>query len=257
MTPTANLDETIDAFEAVQSTTYSVAWIDCLSKGAQAGRSLVMLGEHATLHDLTKPRRKRPFETKLKRKLSVPFSPPAFCMNGLTVRAFNSLYYWNGTRNAGISFVDWDSYFYPLDAILNWNRIYGRGGFAQFQCVLPLAASRAGMKELLAAISAAGAGSFLAVLKRMGPDQSRFSFPMEGYTLALDFPVNPRTLRLMDELDAITLAHGGRFYLAKDARMSAETLRKSDPRVDSFLKMRHDKDRHGTFASAQSERLKL
>ena len=255
--PTADIDETIDAFEAAGNATYSVAWIDCLSRGAAQGRSLVMLGEHARLEDLPKPRRRRPFETKTKRKLSVPFSPPAFAMNGLTVRAFNALYYWNGTRNAGEGLIDWDSYFYPLDAILNWNRIYGRRGFAQFQCVLPLETSRAGMKELLAAISGARAGSFLAVLKRMGPQQSRFSFPMEGYTLALDFPVNPRTLRLMDRLDEITLAHGGRFYLAKDARMSADTLRQSDPRTEDFLKMRDDMDQRTTFASAQSERLAL
>ena len=257
MIPTGDLNETIDTFEAHGDATYSVAWIDCLSKGAQQGRSLVMLGEHAALDDLPRPRRKRPFETKTKRKLSVPFSPPAFFMNGLSVRAFNSLYYWKGTRSAGDSLVDWDSYFYPLDAILNWNRIYGRRGFAQFQCVLPLEASRAGMTALLSAISDAGVGSFLAVLKRMGPQQSRFSFPMEGYTLALDFPVNARTLKLMDRLDAITLDHAGRFYLAKDARMSAETLRKSDPRIEAFLKMRHDKNRAETFASAQSQRLAL
>lgn len=257
MTPTANLQETIDAFEAAQDATYSVAWIDCLSRGAQAGRSLVMLGEHATLEDLPKPRRKRPFETRRKREVSVPFSPPAFAMNRLTVRAFNAAYYWNGTRNAGEGLVDWDSYFYPLDAILNWNRIYGRRGFAQFQCVIPLAASRVGMAALLKAISEAGAGSFLAVLKRMGAQERNFSFPMEGYTLALDFPVNPRTLKLMTALDDITLAHGGRFYLAKDARMTAETLRRSDPRTEDFLKMRDDMNRRTTFASAQSERLAL
>ncbi len=127
----------------------------------------------------------------------------------------------------------------------------------QFQCVLPLEASRVGMTSLLKAISDAGAGSFLAVLKRMGPQQSRFSFPMEGYTLALDFPVNAHTLRLMERLDVITLDHGGRFYLAKDARMSAETLQKSDSRVGDFLRMRNDKNRRETFASAQSERLTL
>lgn len=257
LTPTADLTETMDIFEASHAATYSVAWIDCLSKGASRGRSLIMLGEHATLEDLPRPRRKRPFETKDKRKLSVPFSPPAFCMNGMTVRAFNNLYYWNGTRNAGMGLVDWDSYFYPLDAILNWNRIYGRRGFAQFQCVIPLEASRAGMEALLKEISDAGAGSFLAVLKRMGPQSSRFSFPMEGYTLALDFPVNKKTLALMTRLDAITLDHGGRFYLAKDARMTADTLRRSDPRAEAFLQMRAERNRQTTFASAQSERLSL
>ena len=255
--PTADLGETMDAFEAAQEATYSVAWIDCLSGGRAQGRSLLMLGEHATLEDLSKPQRRKPFDIKTKRKLSVPFSPPAFAMNSLTVRTFNALYYWNGTRNAGQGLVDWDSYFYPLDAILNWNRIYGRRGFAQFQCVLPLESARPGMQALLSAISRAGAGSFLAVLKRMGPQKSRFSFPMEGYTLALDFPVNLGTLTLMNRLDAITLEHGGRFYLAKDSRMTAQTLRQSDPRTEDFVKMRDDMERRTTFASAQSERLAL
>lgn len=257
MIPTPDLNATIDTFEAHHDATYSVAWIDCLSTGAAQGRSLVMLGEHARCEDLPKPRRKKPFATKGKRKLSVPVTPPAFLMNGITVRAFNSLYYWNGCRNAGQALIDWDSYFYPLDAILDWNRIYGRKGFMQFQCVLPLETSREGMKALLSAISEAGAGSFLAVLKRMGKQESRFSFPMEGYTLALDFPVNTRSLKLMEDLDEITLAHGGRFYLAKDARMRAETLRRSDPRVEEFLAMRRASNRHAAFASAQSERLEI
>lgn len=257
MIPTPDLDATIDTFEANNEATYSVAWIDCLSTGAAQGRSLVMLGEHARREDLPKSRRQHPFRTRNKPMLSVPLTPPAFLMNGFTVRAFNALYYWNGTRKAGRGLIDWDSYFYPLDAILNWNRIYGRKGFMQFQCVLPLDASRAGMKALLSAIGKTGAGSFLAVLKRMGHQDSRFSFPMEGYTLALDFPVNARTLKLMNELDEITLAHGGRFYLAKDARMNAETLRRSDPRVEDFLAMRRDANRQATFASTQSERLEI
>ena len=252
-----NLEAAMDVFERSQDSTYSVAWIDCLSTGAARGRSLVMLGEHATLEELPKPRRKKPYQTKDKRKLSVPFSPPGWLMNGLTVRAFNALYYWNGSRKAGDSLVDWDSYFYPLDAILNWNRIYGRRGFMQFQCVLPLESSRAGLSALLDAISEAGAGSFLAVLKRLGAQDSRFSFPMEGYTLALDFPVNRRTLALMERLDAITLDHGGRFYLAKDSRMTAETLRASDARTDTFEATRRKSGACETFASEQSQRLKL
>jgi decaprenylphospho-beta-D-ribofuranose 2-oxidase len=157
----------------------------------------------------------------------------------------------------GPRLVDWDRYFYPLDALLGWNKIYGRKGFVQFQCVLPPDQSRAGLYALLGAISTAGAGSFLAVLKRFGPQQGRFSFPMPGYTLALDFPVNPRTLALMNTLDQIALAHGGRFYLAKDSRMTAETLRASDTRTADFLHMRHDATLRPVFASAQSERLGL
>ncbi|SMX44161.1 FAD-binding oxidoreductase [Actibacterium lipolyticum] len=257
MIPAANLDAAMDVFEASGEATYSVAWIDCLSAGDALGRSLVMLGEHAPRDTLDLEKRRRPFDIAAKSKRSIPFNAPSFALNSLTVRAFNAAYFYNGQRKAGDSFVDWDSYFYPLDAILGWNRIYGRKGFMQFQCALPLDSSKKGLEALLRATSVAGQGSFLAVLKRFGAQDSRFSFPMEGYTLALDFPVNPETLALMKQLDQITLDHGGRFYLAKDARMTPETLRSADPRVDEFLNMRAAAGRAATFSSAQSERLKL
>ena len=255
--PAPNLDAAIDRMEASGNATYSVAWIDCLSMGRNLGRSILMLGEHAKIEDLKPWLRKKPFEIKAKAKRSVPFTPPGFMLNGATVRAFNAVYYRQGVRNAGTALVDWDTYFYPLDAILGWNKIYGRKGFMQFQCGLPLETSRAGLKALLRQISFAGAGSFLAVLKRLGPQDGSFSFPMEGYTLALDFPVNAKTTRLMNRLDQITLDHGGRFYLAKDARMSAETLRASDPRVAAFVEARDALGIRGHFKSEQSERLSL
>jgi FAD/FMN-containing dehydrogenase len=252
-----NLNAAMAEFEAAQGATYSVAWIDCLATGHNLGRSLVMLGEHAAHSDLPAPRARTPLKIVPKAKRRIPVDFPGFALNRLTVRAFNALYYWAGARKTGTQLVDWDSYFYPLDAILGWNRIYGRHGFAQFQCVLPLARSEEGLTALLAETAKAGAGSFLAVLKRFGAQDSAFSFPMEGYTLALDFPVTPRTLALLDRLDQITLAHGGRFYLAKDSRMSAATLRASDPRIRDFQSYR---DSHGfthQFSSAQSERLSL
>jgi len=254
---TPNLKAAMAAFEAAQGTTYSVAWIDCLGTGADLGRSLVMLGEHAARADLSPGQARAPFQIKSKRKASVPMDFPAFTLNSLTVRAFNALYYWAGARKTGMQMVDWDSYFYPLDAILGWNRIYGRKGFAQFQCALPLERSEVGLTALLSEIAKAGSGSFLAVLKRFGKQDSAFSFPMEGYTLALDFPVTSKTLALLDRLDQITLAHGGRFYLAKDSRMTTATLRASDPRAAEFQAHR---DSHGftsRFKSAQSERLAL
>lgn len=255
--PAQNLKAAMVAFEASQDATYSVAWIDCLGTGGNLGRSLVMLGEHATRNDLSLDKAQAPFQIKPKRKLSVPIDFPGLALNSLTVRAFNALYYWAGARKTGEKLVDWDSYFYPLDAILGWNRIYGRKGFAQFQCALPLDRSEAGLTALLAEIAKAGSGSFLAVLKRFGKQDSAFSFPMEGYTLALDFPVTTKTLALLERLDRITIDHGGRFYLAKDSRMSATTLRASDPRAADFHAHR---DSHGftsRFRSAQSERLAL
>ena len=247
----------MEIFEQSGDATYSVAWIDCLGTGQNLGRSLVMLGEHAGLTDLPVGRARQPFDIPGKRPLSIPFDMPAFLLNPLTVRAFNALYYRAGERQTGERLVDWDSYFYPLDAIQQWNRLYGRKGFAQFQCVLPLERSEQGLTRLLEATSGIGAGSFLAVLKRFGEQESAFSFPMAGYTLALDFPVNRRTLALMDELDQITLDHGGRFYLAKDSRMKAETLHKADPRAQDFKQTRDARSWSDRFQSSQAERLSL
>jgi decaprenylphospho-beta-D-ribofuranose 2-oxidase len=252
-----NISHAIELFEQSHDATYSVAWIDCLQQGKSMGRSLVMLGEHADAVVVPSQYRKTPLHISPKRKLSIPVEFPSWALNSLSVRAFNALYYWNGKRKRGQQLVDWDSYFYPLDAILGWNKIYGRHGFAQFQCVLPLQTADAGLRALLSAIANAGAGSFLAVLKRFGTQNSRFSFPMEGYTLALDFPVNKKTLALMERLDSITVEHGGRFYLAKDSRMSRDLFHQSEPRTQDFVSFRSDHAASSAFASAQSQRLGL
>ena len=255
--PARDLAAAISVFEQGQDATYSVAWIDCLGTGSRLGRSIVMLGEHATRAELPAWAQRNPFPPARATKFSVPFDAPTFALNGLAVRAFNALYYRNGKRKAGVSYVDWDRYFYPLDAVLGWNRIYGRKGFAQFQCAVPLDQARAALTALLKAVSTARQGSFLAVLKCFGAQESRFSFPMEGYTLALDFPVCRKSLALMEQLDQITIDHGGRFYLAKDSRMTAATLKASDGRVEAFAAMRRTTGNAAAFASAQSERLSL
>jgi decaprenylphospho-beta-D-ribofuranose 2-oxidase len=253
----SDLKAAMAAFDEAEDATYSVAWIDCLGTGSNLGRSLVMIGEHAARGDLSAEQVRAPFEVKSKRKLSVPINFPAFALNSITVRAFNALYYLAGMRKSGVQLVDWDSYFYPLDAILGWNRIYGRKGFVQFQCVFPLDRSEAGLTALLEETAKAGAGSFLAVLKRFGKQESAFSFPMNGYTLALDFPVTLKTLALIERLDQITIKHEGRFYLAKDGRMSAATLWASEPRAVEFRDYRDNHDFTGRFRSVQSERLVL
>lgn len=255
--PAKNLGAAMAAFEQAQDSTYSVAWIDCLGTGEQLGRSLVMLGEHACAADVVAQGVGGAFDIKAKRKLKVPFDFPSFTLNTFTVRTFNQLYYMAGARRTGTRLVDWDSYFYPLDAIIGWNRIYGRKGFLQFQCVLPLAASHAGLSAMLQAVSKAGSGSFLAVLKRFGAGCGGLSFPTEGYTLALDFPVNTATLALVERLDSIMVDHGGRAYLAKDGRMSAKTLRASDDRVDSFRTFRQARQAFDKFQSAQAQRLEI
>ena len=255
--PAPNLAAAMAAFENGSEATYSVAWIDCQSGDDRLGRSLVMLGEHAARDELTPAEVADLFAQRRRRQKTVPVSMPSFLLNAVTVRAFNELYYRRGSRRAGTQLVDWDSYFYPLDAILHWNRIYGRRGFLQYQCVLPQALAQAGLTALLEASAASGRGSFLAVLKRFGAQESAFSFPMEGYTLALDFPVHREVLALLDRLDRITLDHGGRLYLAKDARMSREMLFRSDPRADAMVSMRRKLGAAECFTSMQSARLGL
>lgn len=249
-----NLDAALAALaEADADATYSVAWIDCVSAGRHMGRSLLMLGEHATRGEIGA----RPPVPPPHRAPGVPLDAPGWLLNRATVRAFNAAYYHWGARRAGEGLVDWDAFFYPLDAVADWNRIYGRRGLVQFQCALPPAAAREGLHALLAAIAASGEGSFLAVLKRFGPGRGGLSFPIEGVTLALDFRATPRALALQERLDAIALDHGGRFYLAKDARASARTFARAEPRLDAFRAMRAEWGCAGRFASRQSERLGL
>lgn len=252
-----NLEAALEAFEATYDATYSMAWIDCAATGARMGRSIVMNGEHARLSDLPPARRAQPFAARGHLSPRVPFDFPGFVLNPWTIRAFNELYYLMSKRGAGTRLTGWEPFFYPLDAIRDWNRIYGRRGFMQFQCVVPLETKAEGLRAILDAITRSGAGSFLAVLKRFGPQESRLSFPMEGYTLALDFPVNHRSLDLMPDLDRITADFGGRFYLAKDSRISAETLRRTDPRWQAFAAMRRETGLAQAFTSAQASRLGL
>ncbi|WP_300064263.1 FAD-binding oxidoreductase [uncultured Roseobacter sp.] len=253
-----DLEAAFAAFEASQDWTYTVAWIDALAGGAAQGRTVLFRGEHARLDDLPAARRAHPLEAPARRRLSIPVNAPNLLLNRWSARAFN-MAYWRAQRGkTETQLVDYDSYFYPLDAVLHWNRLYGRRGFVQYQCVLPLAASLRGLRQMLDAIRASGEGAFLAVLKLMGA-QSRtgLSFPMQGYTLALDFPMTKTLPRLLHRLDAIVTAYQGRIYLAKDARMSAETFRRGYDDLENFEALRRDIGAAGVFKSHQSERLGL
>jgi FAD/FMN-containing dehydrogenase len=248
----ANFQEAIALCEASSAWTYTVAWIDCVARGRQLGRSLLYRAEHARRDEVAGD----PFRVPHRRMRRVPFDFPSASLNRWSVRAFNELIWRRG--RIGTAIVDYDPYFYPLDVVAEWNRIYGRPGFVQYQCVVPLASSEAALEALLSRIAASGGGSFLAVLKRLGPEgEGLLSFPMEGYTLALDFPASTKYFNLLLELDRIVEDHGGRLYLAKDARMSAAMLRRSYPRLDRFLEIRRAVDPNGRFSSLLSERLAL
>ncbi len=251
-----DIDAAMEEMEAALPWTYSVAWIDCLASGRNLGRSALMLGEHAQLHELDAAARRQPLALPTGRDKAVPFDLPGFALNRASVGAFNALYY--RAQRPGVRLVPLTPYFYPLDAIQDWNRIYGRAGFAQHQCALPLANARYALMALLRETAKAGQGSFLAVLKRFGPgNPAPLSFPIEGYTLALDFPVNPTTLALMDRMDRIVSDHGGRLYLAKDSRSDPARLTGGYPDLAAFRAVRNRYDPDRRFRSLLSDRLDL
>lgn len=251
-----NLEEILQLFDEYKDYTYSVAWIDCLSKGKDFGRSILILGEHATAKELNHQHNKQPLALPKKKEITFPFNLPSWMLNAFTVKAFNFLYYNKNYKRVMDSVVPYEPFFYPLDAILHWNRGYGKKGFVQYQFVLPLQA-RQGLIEILQKISEAGLGSFLAVLKVFGRQDSIISFPMEGYTLALDFPVRKGLFTFLDELDKIVLKYGGRLYMSKDARMKPDILEAGYPSLPQFKSIIKKYNPNRKIVSVQSERLHL
>lgn len=220
-----NLDEIFDLFEQSESWTYTVAWIDCLQKGENIGRSILMRGEHALKAELPKKLQKQPLQIKKKLMPTIPFYFPSFVLNSLSIKIFNWLYFNKQRKPKVENFIHYEPFFYPLDVINEWNKIYGKKGFIQYQMVIPKEKGKEGMKRILDTIAKSGNGSFLAVLKLFGKNnpQAYNSFPMEGYTLALDFKRNKKLPKLVEDLDKIVEEFGGRIYLTKDA-MSKSSL---------------------------------
>ena len=225
----ANLDEFLAlCAESDRNFEYTVAWVDCLGRGKQLGRGLLHRANHAPA-DGGGARGRSP-------RLTVPFTPPISLVNGASLRILNTAYYHRQRAHRG-SLEHFQSFFYPLDGILHWNRLYGPRGLYQYQCVVPLAVGRDATAALLQAIARSGLGSFLAVLKLFGGLNSSgmLSFPREGITLALDFPNRGERLeRLFRELDAIVVEAGGRLYPAKDGRMPGSLFRSGYPRWAEF-----------------------
>lgn len=255
-----NFDEVIDLFYKTKDWTYSVAWIDCLAKGDKLGRSVLMIGEHAKVDELkTITQKKSPLKLPKKLKLTVPFNLPSFTLNRLSMGIFNFLFYRKTPGKPTQSIIDYETFFYPLDSILSWNRIYGSKGFTQYQFVLPMGDGVQGLKEIwkkITEMTAKGNGSFLTVLKMFGKgDEGHLSFPMEGFTLAIDFAVNTSLFPFLDGLDELVLKYGGRIYLAKDARMKEEVFKRSYPGLRKFIKIRSQLDPKKQLRSKQSDRL--
>lgn len=244
-----NLQESLELFEEYNEATYSVSWIDCLSTGENLGRSLITLGEHATAGELI---------SHSYGKLKMPINAPSFMLNAYSIKAFNHLYYHRVREKYSEQLVHYDPYFYPLDGILNWNKMYGKKGFVQYQCVIPKEAGFNGMETILKKIAESKKGSFLAVLKTFGKGNSNYlSFPMEGYTLALDFKLEQGVFELLNQLDEIVADLGGRLYLTKDARMSEAFFKKTYVNWEKFQQVRAECGADKFFKSLQSQRLGL
>lgn len=247
ITKTKNLKETFEVFKKIKNEPYSVAWIDCLSKGDKIGRSLIMSGDFDDDGNLNYSPKKR---------LNIPFYFPSFLLNTVTVKIFNFLYYNRVFKKVSFQKVHFDSFFFPLDSIRNWNRIYGKKGFTQYQFILPKQESFEGLKSILYEISKSGKGSFLAVLKLYGKENNNYlSFPLEGYSLALDFKIEKGLFELLDTLDEIILKHKGRIYLSKDVRVSKEVFERGYPQINKFRYIRKKYKLNQVFSSLQSERV--
>jgi len=256
-----DLSSIMDTFEGHGHLPFSVAWIDCLKSGKGLGRSIFMGGQFAEPSQLSDKQRTAPHAPRKPKALSVPFDFPSFSLNTLSVKAFNALYHGKAPKGTTYSTISYNTFFYPLDSIHDWNRIYGKRGFTQYQFVIPKESAVEGLPKILDTIARSGQGSFLAVLKLFGK-QERFdgniSFPMEGYTLALDFAINRKLFPLLDRLDAMVLDYGGRHYLTKDCRLSADVVAKGyGTALDEFLSVKAKLDPKNIFSSTQSRRLGL
>lgn len=246
---TKNLQETFEVFEKIADIPYSVAWMDCLATGKNMGRSLVMYGDFLNDGDL---------DYREPKKINIPFDFPSFFLNSVVAKVFNSFYYNKVKRKEESRVVSIDEFFYPLDAILNWNRLYGKNGFLQYQFILPKDRSYEGLEQILWLINKEGKIPFLGVLKLYGKEnQNYLSFPLEGYSLALDFKIESGIFELLERLDRVVVKYGGRIYLAKDVRMGREVFEFGYPLVENFRNIRKKYDLKGKIESLQSIRLNI
>ncbi len=245
-----DLDAFLAAMDAARGATYAVGWIDGCATGRHLGRGILETAEPSGGGCGPRPRA----------GFRLPFDLPPAAVSPLTIGAFNSVYYRRAPAAGRLRDVRYEKFFYPLDALRDWNRLYGRRGFHQFQNVVPFATGAAALRELLEVIAASRRASFLAVLKRLGPAAANagpLSFPQAGYTLALDFPAGPGIEALYARLVDITLRHGGRVYLAKDALLDPAAFRAMYPRWGEFRDLLETLDPKRRLQSDLSRRLRL
>ena len=252
-----NLEEMLAALDEHDHTfPYSVATLDVFAAGADLGRGVLTLGDHALRADLPPELAANPLLVSGPPTIAVPFELPEFTLNPLSMRIVNAVIQ---QIQAGVTPIGhYEKFFYPLDKIGHWNRGYGKRGFTQYQFVIPFADGLRQMRAILTTILSSGELPFLNVLKRLGKESGgTLSFPQEGYTFAIDFPIRAGTAALTRKLDAMILAAGGRIYLGKDSFVEAATFRAMYPALDSWLATKAKYDPLGVFTSDQARRVGL
>ncbi|WP_394826181.1 FAD-binding oxidoreductase [Pendulispora albinea] len=247
----ADLDAFLAALgEAAPKWPMTMGWIDCLHRGRTMGRGILMAGRWAEPGEVSA---EPPRPTREK---SVPFEFPNWALNPFTAKAFNAAFYWRHFRRHFKGPIAPEPFFYPLDAIHDWNRVYGARGFTQYQCVLPRAAGAAAVREFMDRLTKLGAASPLCVIKDCGPEgKGMLSFPLEGTSIAVDMAVSPDIQRVVDSLNEFVIEAGGRIYLTKDRFTRPAHFRAMEPRLEKFLAVREKWDPQRRLRSAQSVRL--
>jgi FAD/FMN-containing dehydrogenase len=252
-----NLDEMLEAIDqSDKEYTSSVAWINSMATGKHLGRGVLAMGNSATLAELPDKLKHDPLRIGKKPKITVPIYLPGFVLNSFTVSILNRVIDWKQRAGNGIS--HYDSFFYPLDAINDWNKGYGKRGFIQYQFVIPEAGGKENIRKILVAITESGCVPFLNVLKKFGEAQGGLlSFPMKGYTFAIDFPITPKLKPFTKKLDAMVLGMGGRIYLGKDAYLDEATFKAMYPQHKEWLAIKKKYDPQNRFSSDLARRIGL
>jgi decaprenylphospho-beta-D-ribofuranose 2-oxidase len=252
-----SLDALLDALDEHDSgSPYSVATIDPGATGRRLGRGVLTIGDHAQIDELPPKLKATPFKVGTPSPLVVPLEMPGFALNPVTAGILNRVI--DQVLRRAATYSHYESFFYPLDAVGEWNLAYGPRGFTQYQFVIPLDHGRARMRELLEAIVSSGMLPFLNVLKRLGPQsEGHLGFPFKGYTLAIDFPIRDGTQALAHRLDAMVIAAGGRNYLGKDSFLTKASLRAMYPRLDEWLAIKAKYDPKSVFQSDLGRRVGL
>lgn len=251
-----NLEEMLKALEEYSHFNYSVAWVDPLAKGSKLGSGVLTVGNAAGLNDLPASLRKEPLKLHKKSKITVPFFLPGFLLNSITVRMLNRVIAF--VQNSPKEFIHYEKFFFPLDMINNWNKGYGKRGFIQYQFVIPPGQEGAeNVRKIIQMIASSGCTPFLNVFKKMGQGQGILSFPFEGYTLAIDFPVTKNLHAFTKKMDAEVLKAGGRIYLGKDSMLDKEMFQAMYPQYGQWLSIKRKYDPENVFTSDIGRRLGL